>query len=169
MYSSSSSSCRTASTDILDPLSPLLPIFHRFWPVLRATSRILPELLYVGSIWSSCFCSAIGGGPLESITFELIPASPAVSCKSVSSNFDNFRDGGGAGDRTAAALWGVVSRNCSKLFTAFLCSCRQAFFSILFVSVHAMHPYSRMDTIAAWKKLHFILPVSIKIMNTRNS
>ena len=29
--SSSSSSCRAASTDIPDPLSPHLPIVHRFW------------------------------------------------------------------------------------------------------------------------------------------
>ena len=53
---SSLSSCRAASTDIPDPLSPLLPIIHRFWLVLKATSRILTELLYVGSSWSSCFC-----------------------------------------------------------------------------------------------------------------
>ena len=38
---SSSSSCRAASTDIPDPLSPLLLIFHRLWQVFRATSRIL--------------------------------------------------------------------------------------------------------------------------------
>ena len=49
--SSSSSSCRATSTDIPDPLSPLFPIVHRF----RATSRILTELLYVFSSWSSCF------------------------------------------------------------------------------------------------------------------
>ena len=29
--SSSSLSCRAASTDIPDPLSPPLPIVHRFW------------------------------------------------------------------------------------------------------------------------------------------
>ena len=57
--SSSSSSCRAASMDIPDPLSPLLPITHRLWQVLRTTSRILTELLYVGSSWSSCICSAI--------------------------------------------------------------------------------------------------------------
>ena len=39
--SSSSSSCRAASTDIPDPLSPLLPIIHRFWQFFRDTSRIL--------------------------------------------------------------------------------------------------------------------------------
>ena len=52
---SSSSSCRAASTDIPDPLSPLLPIVHRLWQVFRATSRILTELLYVCSSWSFCF------------------------------------------------------------------------------------------------------------------
>ena len=35
------SSCRAASTDIPDPLSPLLPIVHRLWQVFRATSHIL--------------------------------------------------------------------------------------------------------------------------------
>ena len=39
--SSSSSSCRARSTDIPDPLSPLLPIVHRLWQVSWATSRIL--------------------------------------------------------------------------------------------------------------------------------
>ena len=38
---SSSSSCRATSTDIPDPLSPLLPIIHRFWQVFRVTFRIL--------------------------------------------------------------------------------------------------------------------------------
>ena len=38
---SSSSSCRAASTDIPDPLPPLLPITHRLWQVFRTTSRIL--------------------------------------------------------------------------------------------------------------------------------
>ena len=55
----SSSSCRAISTDILDLLSPLLPIVHCFWQDLRATSRILTELLYVGTSWSPCFCSAM--------------------------------------------------------------------------------------------------------------
>ena len=35
------SSCRAACTDILDPLSLLLPIVHRLRQVFRATSRIL--------------------------------------------------------------------------------------------------------------------------------
>ena len=58
IYIPSSSSC-VASTDIPDPLSPLLPIIHRLWQVFRATSRIPISLLYVCSRWSSCFCLAI--------------------------------------------------------------------------------------------------------------
>ena len=46
---SSSSSCRATSVDIPDPLSPPLPIVHRFWQVFRATFRILTERLYAGS------------------------------------------------------------------------------------------------------------------------
>ena len=41
LTSSSSSLCRAASTDILDPLSPLLLIVHRLLQVFRAISRIL--------------------------------------------------------------------------------------------------------------------------------
>ena len=44
---------------IPDTLSLLLPIVLCFWQVLRATSRILTELLYVGSSWSPCFCLAM--------------------------------------------------------------------------------------------------------------
>ena len=72
MSQSSSSSCRAASTDIPDPLPPLLPIVHRFWLVLRATSRILTELLYICSSCLSYFCSAIWGGPLQYITYIYI-------------------------------------------------------------------------------------------------
>ena len=110
--SSSSSSCHTASMDIPDPLSSLLYIVHRFWQVLRATSRILTELLDVGSNWSPSFCSGIWGGPYKNITHELVPASSAVSCMS---------------GRIPAALWAVASRTSSKLLPPFLCSSRQAF------------------------------------------
>ena len=45
----SSSSCRAASTDIPDPLSPLLPIIHRLWQFFRVTSCVLTYLLYMCS------------------------------------------------------------------------------------------------------------------------
>ena len=61
LWKVSSSSCRATSTDIPDPLSPLLLIVHCFWQVLRGKSRILTDLLYVGSSWSPCFSSAMCG------------------------------------------------------------------------------------------------------------
>ena len=63
IYISSSSSCHAISMDIPDPLFPHLPIVHRFRQVLRATPRILTELLQVGSSWSPCFCSTMCRGP----------------------------------------------------------------------------------------------------------
>ena len=60
---SSSSSCRAASTDIPDPLSPLLPITHRLRQVFRVTSCVphlvavckfeLVVLLLHGHMWGS--------------------------------------------------------------------------------------------------------------------
>ena len=38
-----------------NPLSTHLPIVHCFRQILRATSRIGTDLLYVGSNWTSCF------------------------------------------------------------------------------------------------------------------
>ena len=40
-------------------LSPLLPIVHHFWQVLRATSRILAELVYERLSWLPYFSSAM--------------------------------------------------------------------------------------------------------------
>ena len=86
------SSCRSGSTDIPDPLSLLLPIVHRSRQVLRITSRILTQLLNVCSCWSSCICTAMCGGPYEYISYEFLPASPAVSYMSGSSNLNSIRD-----------------------------------------------------------------------------
>ena len=108
---SSSSSCRATSTDIPDPLSPPLPIIHRFWQVFRSTSRIAAVCMF--SSWE-------------------------------------------ASSRTAGVLWGVAARTCSILLSTFLCNCRLASSS---VSVQVVHPYSSIDTTAAWKKLRFILSV----------
>ena len=69
--SSSSSSCCAISMDIPDPLLPPLLIIHCFWQVLRATSSIGTELLYVGSSWTSCLCSSMWRGPLTSLSLLL--------------------------------------------------------------------------------------------------
>ena len=80
--SSSSSFCSAISTDFSDLSHHPLPIVHRFRQVLRATPRILTEQLYVVSSWSPWFCLSIWRSPLEYIIYELVPASPAVSCMS---------------------------------------------------------------------------------------
>ena len=54
---------------------------------------------------------------------------------------------------------GIAARTCSILLAAFLCNCRLAFFSSRLVNVQVVHPYSCIDTTAAWKKLRFILSV----------
>ena len=50
IYIPSSSSCRAASTDIPDPLSPLLPIVHHLWQVFRATQG---NLVQSQTLWAS--------------------------------------------------------------------------------------------------------------------
>ena len=90
----SSSSCRAVCADIPDRLSPFLPITHRLRQVFRITTRVLTQLLYVSSCWSSHTCTSMSGGPQEYIAYELVLASPAVSRVSGSSNLYSFCDGG---------------------------------------------------------------------------
>ena len=77
------------------PPARISPTLSRHFSLsfIRVTSCVLTQLLYVSSGWSSCFCLAICGGPQEYITFELVLASPAVSCVSGSSNLYSFHDG----------------------------------------------------------------------------
>ena len=56
-----------------------------------------------------------------------------------------------AGGRIVGALCGVAARTCSILLATF--------FSSPLVSVQVVHPYSSIDTTAAWKKLRFISSV----------
>ena len=81
---------RAASTDIPELFSPFLPIVHRLWqgyipyPQRAAVCMfdlavlLLPEHMR---------------GSIVEITYELVPASPAVSCMSYSSNLGSFHDG----------------------------------------------------------------------------
>ena len=88
--SSSSSLCHAISTDIPDLLHLPFSIVHHFRQILKVTSLIVTEVMYVGSIWSSCFCSSMLRGPQVYVTYEFVSA---VSCMSGSSNLDNFRGG----------------------------------------------------------------------------
>ena len=70
---SSSSSCRTTSTGLPDPLSPPTLIIHHSRSVFKAPSCIGTELLYISSSWSSCLCLSMWRGPQESVAYEFIP------------------------------------------------------------------------------------------------
>ena len=118
--------------DILDPLSPLIPIVHRLWQVFRATSRILTQLLYVCSSWSSCFCSAICGVHRSTSLMSsslLLQQFPAWLVRLAWIVF--LMEAGG---RIVGVLWGVASRTCSILLAVFLCNCRLASPAVLVVS-----------------------------------
>ena len=56
--------------------------------------------------------------------YEFVPASPAVSSMSGSSNLNSFRDRGQVA--VVGVLWGVAARTCLRLHVAFLCNCRLA-------------------------------------------
>ena len=91
--SSSSSSCRTASTDLPDSPLPPVSIVHHSWEVFKAISCIGTEQLYIGSSWCSCLCSSMWRGSQEYIAYEFLLTSWAASHMSGSSDFDSFRDG----------------------------------------------------------------------------
>ena len=92
LFYCSSSSCRAASTDLPDPLSPPVSIVHCSQEVFKALSCIGTDLLYIGSSWWSCLCSSMWRGQQEYVTYEFVLTSPAMSCMSAASNFYSFRD-----------------------------------------------------------------------------
>ena len=59
--------------------------------------------------------------------------------------------------RTTADLWDVASRICSEHHVGLLRNPYFVFFSIRFVSFHAVHPHSSTDTNLVGKKSCFIL------------
>ena len=70
-----------------------------------------------------------------------------------SSNFDSFRDVW----RVAVQLLvcEVLPQGLVQYCSQHSCVIAVKFFSIRLVSVHVVHPYSRINTTAAWKKTMF--------------
>ena len=56
-------------------------------------------------------------------------------------------------------LVGCCRQDLFNIALNFLVELPSSFFSSRLVSVHVVHPYSSIDTTAAWKKLRFILSV----------
>ena len=140
-----------------DPFSPHLPIVYCFRLILRATSRIGTELLYVGSSWTPCLYSFMWRGSLEYITFELVPTSPAVSPCLVCLILIVFVISGRW--PYSCCFMGCCPRESFSIARSILVYFPSSFFSTRFVNVHVVHLYSCIDTIAVWKKLRFILSV----------
>ena len=66
------------SIDLPDHLLSPVPIVDRSRVIFLAKSCIGTELLYVGSCWSSCFCSSMWRDPQEYLAYEVVFTSKAV-------------------------------------------------------------------------------------------
>ena len=139
---SSSSSYRATSTDIPDPLSPLLPVVHHFYQVLSGTSRMLTELLYVGSSWSHSFCEGVHRTSLMSLSLLL---QRCLACL-VRLTLIVFVMGGRW--LYNCCFVGCCLQDLSNIARSIIVFLLSSFFSIRFVSVEVVHPYSSIDTTA---------------------
>ena len=116
---------RAASTDIPDPLSPLLPIIHRFWHVDSGLSS------------HNCCMYVRAGRPAFAWLYAEVHRSTSLMssslllqhCPACLVRLTCIVLCWEAGGRIVGALWGVAARTCSILLAAFLCNCRLASFS----------------------------------------
>ena len=95
-------------------------------------------------------------GPQEYITYEFVLTSPAVS-RMPGSSLIVFVMGGRWPYRYCFV--GYCFQDLFNIAPIILVLLPSSFFSISLVSVHVVHPYSSIDTTAAWKKLLFLLSV----------
>ena len=138
---SSSSLCHPTNTALPDPLSPPIPIVYRSRDVFQATS-----------------CLSMWRGEQEYVTYEFFLTSPAMSQMSGSSNLDNFRDGWLVA--VQLLFYWVLPPGFVQCCSQHSCVIAVKLFLHTVSLRPLVHPYSSIDTTAAWKKLRFILPVS---------
>ena len=105
------------------------------------------KLLYIGSSKSSYVCSSMWRGPQDYIAYKFVPTFPAMSRMSGSSNLDSLM---------VFVVGGRTASVCGVLPPGLVQYSPQPF-SIHLISIHVVHPYSSIETTAAWKKLRFIL------------
>ena len=155
--SSSSSSCRVASMDIPDSLSPLLPIIHR---VVRS-SGLHPVSSH------SCCMYVLAGRPAFAWPYVGVQRSTSLMSSSLL-----LQQCPACLVRLACIVFVMGGRwpyrwclvgccrqdlfNIARIILVYLLS---SFFFSRFVSVQVVHLYSSIYTTAAWKKLRFILSV----------
>ena len=88
-------------------------------------------------------------GPLENIICDFVHVSPAVFCISCLSYLDGLEMG--IKWLYSCCFLGCWFQDLFNTARSFL-FCSRIAFSIRFISVHVVHPYSSIDTTAAWKK-----------------
>ena len=113
----SSSSCRAASTDIPDPLSPRLPIIHRLWQVFGVTSRIITQLLYVCSSWSGEEAKRQSYKNVKSNIEHLLAATPhkAPTIRSPTTYHENYPSKTNQTCRTLLEKQGRARKGCTPV------------------------------------------------------
>ena len=146
-------SCHAASTDIPDPLSPLLPIVHRSWLVLQGYT---PNL----HIAAVCSFELVVLLLLDHRSTSLISSSLLLKqCPAclVRLTWIVFVMGGRWPYSWCSV--GCCLQDLFEIVRSILVYLPSSFFSSRFVSVHIVHPHSSIETTAAWKTLRFILSV----------
>ena len=141
--------------DLPDPLLLPISIVHCSREVFNVISCIGTELLYIGSSLLSCE----GVHRSISLVISSLLLQLCLACLVRLTRIVFVI----AGAHRAAALWGVASWTCSIFLAVFLCNCRQDFFSIRLVSEHVVHPYSSIETTAAWENYHIYIYIYIYI------
>ena len=146
---------------IPDPLSPLLPIIHRLWQVFRATSRILTPRILTPRIYVRA------GRPAFTLPYVGVHRSTSLMSSSLllqqcpaclfRLTWIVFVMGGRW--LHSWCLVGCCRQDLFNIARNILVSLPSSFFSSHYVSVQVVHPFSRIDTAAAWKKLRFILSI----------
>ena len=150
-----------------DPLLPPNPIVYCFRQVFRTTSRISTEQLYVSSSWSSSFARPCEGVHRRTSLMSLSLLLQQCSAGLVRLILIVFMMGGR--QPYSWCFVGCCLQDVFNIAHSILVQLPSSFFSIRFVSVHEVHPYSSIDTTAAWKKLCFILSVRYPALQSGTS
>ena len=90
------------------------------------------------------------GRPLENVSYEFVRTSRAVSCNLVRMIWMVLEMGGRW--PYSCCLMGCCFQVLFNIARSILVQLPSSFFSIRFVRIHVLHPYSSMNTTATWKK-----------------
>ena len=159
--SSSSSSCRAASTDIPDPLSPLLPSFI----ASGRSSGLHPVSSH------SCCMYVRAGRPAFACPYTGVHRSTSLmssplllqQCPACLVRLTWIVSVMGGRWPYSWCFVGYCRQDLFNIARNILVLLSSSFFFSRFVSVQVVHPYSSIDPTTAWKKLHFILSVRSEI------